>query len=133
VIFSPPYSFAVDYLNNDAFHLNYLGVDMAILQERMIGLSGHSLPEKFTLYREDMRQVLAECARVMKRRALCTIIVGTNSNQLSKVLKLSPKDVPGLHHVLVDMAIPYGLRLLRMLSRTIDDLLGTYTSLLSEG
>lgn len=119
VIFSPPYSFAIDYLDNDAFHLNYLGVDIAMLKERMIGLRGQSLPEKFALYREDMRQVLAECARVMKRRALCTIIVGTNSNQLSKALKQSPKEVPGLQQMFVDMAASYGLRLLRMLNRTI--------------
>jgi hypothetical protein len=25
IVFSPPYSFAIDYLDNDAFHLNYLG------------------------------------------------------------------------------------------------------------
>ncbi|MDD3183670.1 MAG: DNA methyltransferase, partial [Alphaproteobacteria bacterium] len=38
VLFSPPYSFAIDYLDNDAFHLNYLGIDIAKLQESMVGL-----------------------------------------------------------------------------------------------
>jgi hypothetical protein len=27
IIFSPPYSFAVDYLANDSFHLNFMGID----------------------------------------------------------------------------------------------------------
>lgn len=41
VLFSPPYSFAIDYAENDALHLTALGVDRANLDDSMIGL--HSL------------------------------------------------------------------------------------------
>lgn len=119
VIFSPPYSFAIDYLDNDAFHLKYLGVDIDSLQKSMVGLRGRTLDEKFQLYREDMQKVLSECARVMRSSAICTIIVGTNSNQLSKVLHVPTDEVPGLHQILIEMAKPVGLELVRIMSRTI--------------
>ena len=119
VIFSPPYSFAIDYLDNDAFHLKYLGVDIDSLQNTMVGLRGRTLDEKYRLYREDMQKVLTECARVMRLGAICTIIVGTNSNQLSKVLHVPADEVPGLHQILIEMAKPVGLELVRIMSRTI--------------
>jgi tRNA G10 N-methylase Trm11 len=34
IIFSPPYSFAIDYLANDSFHLNFMGVDSGFLRDR---------------------------------------------------------------------------------------------------
>lgn len=119
IIFSPPYSFAIDYLDNDAFHLNYLGANIARLQESMIGLRGHNLQEKFAFYKEDMRKVLSECARVLRPRRICTIIVGTNSNQLSKVLEIPPEKVPGLQELLVEMAAGHGLHLVRSMKRSI--------------
>ena len=54
IIFSPPYSFAIDYLKNDSFHLNFLGVETDKLREDMIGLRGRGLSEKFEIYQEDM-------------------------------------------------------------------------------
>jgi hypothetical protein len=119
IIFSPPYSFAIDYLDNDAFHLNYLGADAAELQAIMVGLRGRNLQEKFSFYKEDMGRVLSECARVLRPRRICTIIVGTNNNQLSKVLGVSPDEVPALHEMLVEMAQPYALKLVKTLSRSI--------------
>ena len=38
IIFSPPYSFAIDYLENDSFHLNSMAVDIERLKNKMIGL-----------------------------------------------------------------------------------------------
>jgi len=119
IIFSPPYSFAIDYLDNDAFHLNYLGIDADKLQGIMVGLRGRNLQEKFELYMEDMRKILPECSRVLRMNRFCTIIVGTNTNQLSKVLGVPPDEVPGLNQILVEMALHYGLRLVRELSRSI--------------
>lgn len=119
VIFSPPYSFAIDYLDNDAFHLNYLGSDTVQLQQIMVGLRGRNLQEKFAFYKEDMGQVLAECARVLRPERICTIIVGTNNNQLSKVLGVPPDKVQGLHEMLTDMAATHNLRLVRAMSRSI--------------
>jgi DNA modification methylase len=119
IIFSPPYSFAIDYLENDAFHLDYLGTDRDKLQEIMVGLRGRSLREKFECYKEDMRKILSECSRVLRKERFCTIIVGTNTNQLSKALGIPLDDVPGLHEILIEMALPYGLKLVRALSRSI--------------
>ncbi|MEI8241962.1 MAG: DNA methyltransferase [bacterium] len=119
VIFSPPYSFAIDYLDNDAFHLKYLGADCQELQHVMVGLRGRNLQEKFAFYKADMGRVLAECSRVLRPERICTIIVGTNSNQLSKVLGVAPDEVPGLHELVTEMAATHGLKLVRTLSRSI--------------
>jgi DNA modification methylase len=125
IVFSPPYSFAVDYLANDSFHLNFLGVDADELRTRMVGLRGRRLEDKFELYKEDMGRVLAECGRVLRRGRICTIVVGTNSNQLSKVLDVSPEDVPGLHRILVELAAGHGLKLVKEMSRPITGISNT--------
>ena len=119
ILFSPPYSFAIDYLDNDAFHLGYLGVDIERLQESMVGLRGRSLPEKFSLYQEDMKRVISECARVLKQSKFCTIIVGTNSNQIGKILKQSPDEVEGLNEMLVRVGQERNLFLVRTMNRSI--------------
>src|SRR2546425_3198274 len=43
VVFSPPYSFAIDYVANDAYHLGFLGVNVPALKSMMIGLRGKDL------------------------------------------------------------------------------------------
>ena len=125
IIFSPPYSFAIDYLKNDSFHLNFLGVETDKLRENMIGLRGRGLSEKFDIYQEDMDKVLSECARVLRQGRLCTIIVGTNNNQLGKALKVSPEEVPGLHEIIVDIGSKYGLQMIKMMSRPITGISNT--------
>jgi SAM-dependent methyltransferase len=119
VLFSPPYSFAIDYLENDSFHLNYLGVDLESLRGQMVGLRGGSMREKFDLYRVDMVQVMAECARVLRPGRFCTVVVGTNNNQLSKILGTSAEEVTGIEQLISDWASGYGLRQVRKLSRQI--------------
>ena len=65
ILFSPPYSFAIDYAENDAFHLAALGADRA-WTANMIGLrGGPKLADKYACYVEDMRSVLRECFRVL--------------------------------------------------------------------
>ena len=125
IVFSPPYSFAVDYLANDSFHLNFLGVDADELRTRMVGLRGRNLSDKFELYKEDMDKVLSECGRVLRKGRICTIVVGTNSNQLSKVLGVSPEDVPGLQRILVDMANGHRFKLVKEMSRPITGMSNT--------
>ena len=107
IIFSPPYSFAIDYLKNDAFHLNYLGVEMERLRDSMIGLRGRRLADKFEAYQKDMGKVLSECSRVLSSGGICTIIIGTNNSQLAKVLGMPAENVPGLHEILVEMGSKY--------------------------
>lgn len=125
VVFSPPYSFAIDYLENDAFHLDFLRVNRETLRESMIGLRGSTLAEKFRLYKKDMTAVLSECARVLRHGRICTIVVGTNNNQLSKILEVPPEEVPGIDDLLVEIAAPMGLKLIRKLSRQITGMANT--------
>ena len=119
ILFSPPYSFAIDYLDNDAFHLNYIGADMDHLQEIMVGLRGRNLEEKFARYKDDMDRILSECARVLRPGHFCAIVVGTNNNQLSKIMGVEPAEVPGLHEILAEMSAKYNLSLARTMSRSI--------------
>jgi hypothetical protein len=55
IIFSPPYSFAIDYLANDSFHLGFLGVDMSQLRKQMIGLRGERSAKSSTFTRRTWR------------------------------------------------------------------------------
>jgi len=119
ILFSPPYSFAIDYLENDSFHLGFLGVDINKLREEMIGLRGRTLRQKFDLYKADMEKVLSECARVLRPGRICTIVVGTNNNQLSKILGVSPDAVQGIDELLIELGALHGLHLVRKLNRQI--------------
>ncbi len=125
IIFSPPYSFAIDYLKNDSFHLNFMGVKMDSLRQGMIGLRGKKLAEKFELYKADMEKVISECSRVLRSGKICTIIVGTNNNQLGKALGMPPEDVPGLHEILVKIGGKHDFELLKMISRPITGISNT--------
>lgn len=77
-LFSPRYSFAVDYVENDASHLRMLAVDLDGLRERIVGLRGRTLRQMFVTYVEDMKLVLAECARVLRPQRSCAIVIGTS-------------------------------------------------------
>ena len=125
IIFSPPYSFAIDYLENDSFHLNFLGTDIDRLREEMIGLRGRSLKQKYELYKTDMEKVLSECARVLRPGRICAIVVGTNKNQLSKIFGISPDEVKGIDELLVEIGKAHGLNLTRKLSRQITGMANT--------
>jgi hypothetical protein len=126
VLFSPPYSFAIDYAENDAFHLTALGVDRANLDDSMIGLRGGSrLADKYACYLDDMGQVLRECHRVLRNGCHCVIVVGTNSNQLSKVLKQPADQVTGLHKVLRDVAESVGFSFSAEIPRAIKGIANT--------
>ena len=125
ILFSPPYSFAIDYLENDAFHLGTMGIDITALQKKMIGLRGRTIRNKFDLYIEDMDKVLSECSRVLKPDHFCTIVVGTNDNQLSKALGMPKEEVPGLHQILIENASKHGFSLVRSLARRISGIANT--------
>ena len=119
ILFSPPYSFAVDYIENDATHLAALGINQNELRERMVGLRGRSARQKLDLYLADMRTVLSECARVLKPHRFCTIVIGTNNQQIAKVLSKPPEEVEGLDELIVKLAETFGFRLARRLPRKI--------------
>lgn len=122
VLFSPPYSFAIDYLENDASHLRYLGHDPRELRTVMIGLNGRRRADQITAYFEDMEKVLAETSRVLKPEGRCTIIVGSNANQLSRAMGRSADSAEvryGLEGRLIELAESAGLRVELAIRRLI--------------
>ncbi len=125
ILFSPPYSFAIDYLANDSFHLSVMGENTDRLRETMVGLRGKKINEKYQLYIEDMDKVLSECSRVLKPDHFCTIIIGTNDNQLSKALNIPKEEVTGLHKILIDIASKYHFSPIRILARQISGIANT--------
>jgi hypothetical protein len=85
VITSPPYSFAIDYVNNDSPQLEYLGYNTKPLKKKMIGLQGRGVNEKLEVYFKDMEKSLGEMKRVSKPGSRVVIIVGTNEIQTGGV------------------------------------------------
>jgi len=81
IITSPPYSFAIDYAENDRPQLEYLGYNVNELKDEMIGLKGKTRKEKLANYFEDMNKVLAEMHRVLKNDKYAVIIIGSNDIQ----------------------------------------------------
>jgi len=81
IVTSPPYSFAIDYASNDKDQLEYLGLDVDKLKEKMIGLRGKNKTKRLENYFEDMKTVCSEIARVLKTNKYAVIIIGSNTNQ----------------------------------------------------
>ncbi len=125
ILFSPPYSFAVDYVENDAPHLRMLGADLDDLREQIVGLRGRTLRQKFDTYVEDMTLVLNECARVLRSQRCCAIVIGTNSNQLGKLFGQDPEQVDGLDEVMIRLAETMGMTFVRRFERRIVGLANT--------
>ncbi|MEW6409245.1 MAG: DNA methyltransferase [Nitrospirota bacterium] len=81
IITSPPYSFAIDYAENDRPQLEYLGYNVHKLKDEMIGLKGKTRKEKLANYFDDMNKVLSEMSRVLKVGKYAVIIIGSNDIQ----------------------------------------------------
>jgi hypothetical protein len=86
IITSPPYSFAIDYLKNDQPQLEYLGHNLEVLRQEMIGLQGRGVENKLELYFEKMNTALKEMKRVLKKNSPLVIIIGTNDIQTNGVI-----------------------------------------------
>jgi len=81
IITSPPYSFAIDYVENDKDQLEYLGYDTEKLKSKLIGLKGKTKSEKLENYFNDMDKFLSEASRVLKKNKYLVVIIGSNTNQ----------------------------------------------------
>ena len=81
VITSPPYSFAIDYAENDKDQLEYLGFDTKVLRDKMVGLKGKGKDEKLKNYFADMETYCSEVSRVLKKGKYFVMIIGSNTNQ----------------------------------------------------
>jgi DNA modification methylase len=97
IITSPPYSFAIDYAENDRPQLEYLGYNVDELREEMIGLKGRNRKEKLAIYFEDMENVLSEMHRVLKPNKYAVIIIGSNDIQTGGVRLESKIEEMGTH------------------------------------
>ena len=81
VITSPPYSFAIDYVENDKDQLEFLGHDTTELKTRLIGLKGKSKNQKLENYFADMDSFCLQVAKVLKKGKYFVLIIGSNTNQ----------------------------------------------------
>ena len=81
IITSPPYSFAIDYVENDKDQLEYLGYDTNELKKQLIGLKGKTKKEKLEIYFEDMDKFCSEASRILKKEKYFVMIIGSNTNQ----------------------------------------------------
>lgn len=106
IITSPPYSFAIDYADNDRPQLEYLGYDVESLKKEMIGLKGKTKKEKLSNYFEDMNQVLKEIARVLKVGKYAVIIIGSNDIQTGGIrLETKIEEMALKHSFVLDQKI----------------------------
>ncbi len=72
-----------------------------------------------------MEKILSECSRVLRPGRICTIVVGTNNNQLSKILGISPDHVQGIDELFIELGANHGLHLIRKISRQITGMANT--------
>jgi len=116
VITSPPYSFAIDYAENDRPQLEYLGFDVDTLKNEMIGLNGKSRKEKLQKYFEDMNRVMSEISRVLKAGKYAVIIIGSNDIQTGGIR---------LENKIKEFGILHGLDLVREIRKPIKGIRNT--------
>lgn len=81
VITSPPYSFAIDYVENDKDQLEFLGYDATELKSRLIGLKGKTKNQKLKNYFADMDTFCLQVSKVLKKGKYFVLIIGSNTNQ----------------------------------------------------
>ncbi|MBT9159863.1 MAG: hypothetical protein DDT26_01132 [Dehalococcoidia bacterium] len=106
VITSPPYSFAIDYAENDRPQLEYLGYNISELKDDMIGLKGKTRKEKLANYFDDMDRVLSEMSQVLKTGKYAVIIIGSNDIQTGGIrLETKVEEVALKHGFVLDQKI----------------------------
>ncbi len=116
VITSPPYSFAIDYAENDRPQLEYLGFDVNKLKNEMIGLTGKTRKEKLQRYFDDMNRVISEISRVLKTGKYAVIIIGSNDIQTGGIR---------LENKIKEFGLVHGLNLIREIRKPIKGIRNT--------
>ncbi len=116
IITSPPYSFAIDYVENDKDQLEYLGYDTKKLKNQLIGLKGKTKSEKLEIYFKDIDIFLSEAARVLKKNKYLVVIIGSNTNQTGGVR---------LEQNVINSAIKYNLELVKSILKPIKGMRNT--------
>jgi tRNA G10 N-methylase Trm11 len=76
VVTSPPYSIALDYVQNDEHALEILKENRAALRELIIGVRGQNPRQRMAAYNQDMQLAFAQIARVMRPGARAAFVIG---------------------------------------------------------
>ena len=116
IITSPPYSFAIDYVENDKDQLKYLGYDTGELKNKLIGLKGKDKKEKLETYFNDMDKFLSEASRVLKTNKFLVIIIGSNTNQTGGIR---------LEETVIKFAKKYSMELVKSILKPIKGMRNT--------
>ncbi|MEJ5304902.1 MAG: hypothetical protein WHV63_03065, partial [Ignavibacteria bacterium] len=80
IITSPPYSIALDYVENDEHSLIDLGYNVESLRNEFIGVRGNG-KNKVDLYNADMKKAYTEFYRILKPNAYAVIVIGNATYQ----------------------------------------------------
>jgi len=116
VLTSPPYSFAIDYVENDKDQLEFLGYNTKELKSKLIGLKGKNKTERLNTYFADMDKVCSEISRVLKKDKYFVMIIGSNTNQTGGIR---------LEQTIIDSAKKYNLYLVKSILKPIKGMRNT--------
>lgn len=116
IITSPPYSFAIDYIENDKDQLEFLGCDLNELKKKMIGLKGKTKNEKLENYFSDMDTFCFQVSKVLKKDKYFVMIIGSNTNQTGGI-RLDEK--------VIDLAKKYNMPLIKNILKPIKGMRNT--------
>lgn len=123
VVFSPPYSFALDYIENDRPQIEYLGYKVEPLKEATIGIRGGSgsneesrIQARVEKYFEDMDIVMRQSAHVLKPGRCCVVVIGSNTSQ-TRGIRLEER--------VIESAARYGLAKFKHIVREIEGIRNT--------
>ncbi|HOT42867.1 MAG TPA: DNA methyltransferase [Syntrophorhabdaceae bacterium] len=84
IITSPPYSIALDYVENDAHSLEDMGYKLKEIREDFIGVRGKG-KDRVELYNNDMRKSYDEMYRILKPNKYAVIVIGNATYQGQEV------------------------------------------------
>jgi tRNA G10 N-methylase Trm11 len=116
VVTSPPYSFAIDYVENDKDQLEFLGYDTKALKANLIGLKGKNKTERLNNYFADMDKVCTEISRVLRKNKYFAMIIGSNTNQTGGIR---------LEQTIINSAKKYDLPLVKSILKPIKGMRNT--------
>jgi len=102
IITSPPYSIALNYIQNDIHSFKDLGYDVLRMSNDFIGVRGNGR-SKVELYNEDMKKSYSEMYRIVKSNHYTVIVIGnaTYQGQEIKTVEFTIKYMESLGFSLV--------------------------------
>ncbi len=123
VVFSPPYSFALDYIENDRPQIEYLGYEVEPLKAATIGVRGGEgsneaarVQARVERYFGDMEVVMRQSASVLKPGRCCVVVIGSNTSQTGGIR---------LEERVIESAERYGFAKFKHIVREIEGIRNT--------